>query len=714
MALELIKINEFPESVDTKDWFVVGDVNGVAYKLSKDNLEAELGINALMQFGGAIVPTSTPDPTGDFFWIATEEGTYTDFGGVVVPAASMAVISRIDGVFTSSITTIPQPENKIPEWEAGTYVQGDQRIHNGQIWSVNVPSTTEEPGAGTDWVAKTDKGAEVVDNLETEDPDKALSSNQGTVIRPRILPDGDEFESLDRPDLEAIYGPLIKVDSEGRLRENAYSKRIIADDIIDRPDVKYAITDRDGNTIYEQKAGIQADDVKKAYFLDEFDRPDKALIIVDKYNRIISEVPFQGKSTPAPPEPFIDQFYNPDPVDSFTMNSSLLVDYTELIGAWESLRSEANVNPNVDPYITRQNLGKTSTKNLDIWRYDFKPSNPTKKIILLAGTHGSEKVYIKLLLEFMTLLTKKWYVSPALNWIRNNVHIVAVPCMNPSAITGYTEGSQGGRRAHETDDIPVSWTKSGTTVTVTFDVNDFPDTDGRLDGATYFSNPNIANKLWISLFDSTGTGLPDNGYVISSVIDGQTVTVEVPETGGDLSGTASMYVGVDINRNFQADGSTVWDNYTPSTTSVTKYSNDRTSTANDNKGTKPFSLAESIILRDLLDSEYPYLFVLDNHSGAGKNYLHNNYLNPEGYSEMKNLIIDFQSRFMSYDFSRVIMDLPNVPYMNTYSMEKHDRQGFTIEWSQPGGSTPITSEDATDAFRWIITVVTVLTQKLKY
>src|SRR5690606_6199670 len=137
MALELIKISEFPESVDLKDWFVVGDVNGVAYKLSKDNLEAELGVDALMQFGGAITPTSTPEPTGDYFWIATEEGTYTNFGGVVVPAASMAVISRIDGVFTSSITTIPQPENRIDYWEAGTYNQGVQRIHNGQIWSVD-------------------------------------------------------------------------------------------------------------------------------------------------------------------------------------------------------------------------------------------------------------------------------------------------------------------------------------------------------------------------------------------------------------------------------------------------------------------------------------------------------------------------------------------------------------------------------------------------
>ena len=155
--LTLIKIDGFPETSALLNWLVTAGEDGVGKKISLDNVKAELGIDALMQFGGAIAPASTPEPTGDFFWIATEEGTYTNFGGVVVPAASMAVISRIDGVFTSSITTIPQPENKIDDWVAGEYFEGNQRIHNGQIWSVDVASTTEEPGTGTDWIGDIDK-----------------------------------------------------------------------------------------------------------------------------------------------------------------------------------------------------------------------------------------------------------------------------------------------------------------------------------------------------------------------------------------------------------------------------------------------------------------------------------------------------------------------------------------------------------------------------
>lgn len=56
---------------------------------------------------GSIVPTDTPTGTGEAFWFATETGTYTNFGGVVVNTNSFAVISRDGaGAFSLSQTTL--------------------------------------------------------------------------------------------------------------------------------------------------------------------------------------------------------------------------------------------------------------------------------------------------------------------------------------------------------------------------------------------------------------------------------------------------------------------------------------------------------------------------------------------------------------------------------------------------------------------------------
>lgn len=51
-------------------------------------------------FFGSATPSSTPSPaSGDGFWIVTEEGTYTNYGGVVLPANSLGVITRVGGSY---------------------------------------------------------------------------------------------------------------------------------------------------------------------------------------------------------------------------------------------------------------------------------------------------------------------------------------------------------------------------------------------------------------------------------------------------------------------------------------------------------------------------------------------------------------------------------------------------------------------------------------
>jgi len=73
---------------------------GVIY--TRDTLGA---VNTVLQ--GSVTPASTPTGTGKAFWVATQSGTYTNFGGVVVSANSFAVISRDAlGVFSISQTAM--------------------------------------------------------------------------------------------------------------------------------------------------------------------------------------------------------------------------------------------------------------------------------------------------------------------------------------------------------------------------------------------------------------------------------------------------------------------------------------------------------------------------------------------------------------------------------------------------------------------------------
>src|SRR5690606_16048737 len=92
--------------------------------------------------------STLPDP-GRQASIFLGPGTYTTPGGTLELTENFNIVGW-DGADWNKVLEVPIPpaENRIPGWEAGTYNQGDQRIHKGQIWSVDVANTTEEPGTG--------------------------------------------------------------------------------------------------------------------------------------------------------------------------------------------------------------------------------------------------------------------------------------------------------------------------------------------------------------------------------------------------------------------------------------------------------------------------------------------------------------------------------------------------------------------------------------
>lgn|GEM_PF-1997562 len=516
------------------------------------------------------------------------------------------------------------------------------------------------------------EGVDVINPLGNALPkEKAVADYSLPKTTLRAFPSNYEVDEIERPDL--TLPDIITVDSKGNILTENWN-------------IDYSML--------------------QDYGMEDVDRPDLGGIVeVDKNNRILSSNSNTASTVKEIDSLFSKKFHEPAQVSEFTQTDTDVIRYDEIIGRWEEIRSKANY---LYSYVTREEIGRSSTKDLAIFRYDFKPENPKVKVLLTTAMHGSEKVYIKLLPLFFKSLVEGWYLDPLLEWIRFNVHFIVIPVLSPSCTEGLTPLSGGGRRVHETTPINVSWTKTGNIATVSFQLVDFPDTGGRLDGSTYFSNPNIAGKTWVSLFDSSNSALGNKGYLIQSVIDARTITVQTDNSISG-SGTAKLYVSVDINRNMQSLGDTSWNNYTPSTV-MTAYPNDYVSNPNDNKGTKPFSLSESIVLKSLIDNNTDMLFFLDLHSGSGNNYLHWNTKVFSGQNSALDELKQHQAVFNSDGFSRVVEDLPNVPYSYKYCVNTIDKPGFTIEWEQ----VPTTiSKSATDAMRWLNTAIISLIRNLK-
>jgi hypothetical protein len=113
-------------------------------------------------FLGSVEPTSTPTGSGSAFWTAVKAGTYTNFGGVVVAANSMAFISRnAAGAFSVSQTALDLTgyskvgENKISPWTAKVYASGEQVNHLGLDWVANAATVAGDvPGTSSKWVER--------------------------------------------------------------------------------------------------------------------------------------------------------------------------------------------------------------------------------------------------------------------------------------------------------------------------------------------------------------------------------------------------------------------------------------------------------------------------------------------------------------------------------------------------------------------------------
>lgn len=113
MAIELIKISEFPQVSEPGDWIVVSDAAGTGYKISKEDFKEWLGTVTVIS--DKPIALSDPAPELDGVYLPTESGTYTNAGGLVydpegVDAGKYVQFIKNDTVWTKLAVDLPQQD----------------------------------------------------------------------------------------------------------------------------------------------------------------------------------------------------------------------------------------------------------------------------------------------------------------------------------------------------------------------------------------------------------------------------------------------------------------------------------------------------------------------------------------------------------------------------------------------------------------------------
>jgi pimeloyl-ACP methyl ester carboxylesterase len=159
-----LTIEEMDNNLLSLETDISGNVSSITSKLDKGDytgsakdLENVITAAVTGASGISIVPTSpAPSGTGITSFTATQAGTYTNFGGVVVNANSFAIISRsAAGVFSISQTPFNITTGKILTWSAGAYALGDQVNYLGKDWTANAVTVAGDvPGTSTKWTER--------------------------------------------------------------------------------------------------------------------------------------------------------------------------------------------------------------------------------------------------------------------------------------------------------------------------------------------------------------------------------------------------------------------------------------------------------------------------------------------------------------------------------------------------------------------------------
>ena len=144
--------------------------------------------------------------------------------------------------------------------------------------------------------------------------------------------------------------------------------------------------------------------------------------------------------------------------------------YNTLISdIYEPLRES---NPN---YISRTNIGLDASGTITMYAYEFTPRYYQQCIVLSAGVHGDEPDAVACLARIMQLICTNPNNDTDIEFIRSNVKIIVIPCVN---VWGYTNRS----RTNANNANMQGW-NSSTLITELQNIKDF--LDGKMNEVSF-------------------------------------------------------------------------------------------------------------------------------------------------------------------------------------------------------------------------------------
>lgn len=455
------------------------------------------------------------------------------------------------------------------------------------------------------------------------------------------------------PSAEAVKGLANQVDS--------YSERVFPEgvetSIIDRPDLDL------GGLVFVNQDMYELGGTS----VNPQPTPDPTLDETINYIQIPEQPAFEG-------------YVNPD----------------DFASKFDLIRTDNLGSPSFNPYITRTIVGKSTEGNYNVYRWDFKPDNPKCKIIVFGGIHASEKVFPESLTRMFRYLVENWPTSVSMEWVRQNVHIICVPLLSTYSVTLSENGNldnpptgYGYRLVNETAPFTVNWTRSGTTLTVTINPATFPTTNPNISPENYIK-PGALNKLLIRLIESSDlTAVPNGNYLFLTQTGTYSYTTTVPNAGA-TSGTVRLQVRLDPNRNFNSDSPT-WDSIDATTITF-------------NKGSKPFSINETVIYKNIVEANLDALFILSFHNGQGRYQTFKpSALDGSLFTDVNRLEAAFTTSAIGF------LSSDNISDASQWAYSVHGIPSFTPEFDWADREDP-TGKAPTESMRWALNLVCNLTR----
>lgn len=274
------ELKAYLEQFSNKYYFTAAEINQLRDAVN------EMAVIQQSTFMGTAEPAATPAGTGNRYWTAVSPGTYANFGGVVVAANSLAIISvTAAGVWSVSQTALNLSTylkivdgNKINFWAAQDYPIGTQINHLGKDWYLptNAALSTDIPGTSSKWVERLsgylensdiNKGTfDSTDNEKTASQKSIYDKNKPYFDNVKLLEQTDGFYLTDNEGNVIAKVTSAGIQSVAFLNKSGNSISGVSDNInISLVPDGFHFTDYMGNTV----AKITKDGIQSVNYLDK-------------------------------------------------------------------------------------------------------------------------------------------------------------------------------------------------------------------------------------------------------------------------------------------------------------------------------------------------------------------------------------------------------------------------------------------------------------